>query len=371
MMFAVRFASIRLNKQITGARINPVDQFTFRISATSTGLTLATGTTSGTTNGPFAAAAVSLASGIPLTMSETMAAGSVSTLSQYSSRLTCTNDTTSSTTPLPTNVLATSYNFGALQFGDSIRCTFNNAAYPHLRVLKALATSGRRFATDQFTVRIRNGASSIATATTGGTTNVVTGGDTGLVQTVPGTAYTFDEIMSGPGSLTQYTSVMACTNATNGVSNSFPTTVPGTITPVLGDVITCTITNTRLAGNATITVAKTSAVLSDGVSVTNPKAIPGAIVRYTITVANTGTQTVTANSIIIQDPLPANFTFDASTPIVFNNGAVPSGLNAFNQSTMVTYSSQVGGGAPYTAPLGTGYNPAIRGLRIAPTGPME
>jgi uncharacterized repeat protein (TIGR01451 family) len=370
MMFAVRFASIRLNKQITGARINPADQFTFRISATSSGTTLATGTTSGTTNGPFTAAAISLASGIPLTISETMATGSVSNLAQYSSRLTCTNDSFSSTTPVPTNVLATSYSFGALQFGDAIRCTFNNAAYPHLQVLKALATSGRRFATDQFTVRIRNGASDIVTATTSGATNLVTGGDTGLVQVVPGTAYSFDEIMAGPGSLTQYTSAMACTNATNGVTTSFPATVPGSITPVLGDVITCTITNTRLPGNATLTVTKTSVVLSDGVSVSNPKAIPGAIVRYTITVANTGTQTVTANSIIIQDPLPANFTFDSSTPIVFTNGANPSGLSAFNQSTMVTYSSQAGGGAPYSAPLGTGYNPAIRGLRIAPTGTM-
>ncbi len=370
MMFAVRFASIRLTKQITGARINAADQFTFRINATSTGSVLATGSTSGTTNGPFNAAAVSLASGLPLTISEIMAPGSISTLSQYSSRLTCTNDSFSSTTPVPTNSATTSYNFGALQFGDSIRCVFSNAAFPHLRVIKALATSGRRFATDQFTVRIRNGTTNVATATTTGATNVVTGGDTGLVQVVPGTAYTLDEIMSGPGSLSQYTSVMACTNGINGVSTVLPTTVPAAITPVLGDVITCTITNTRVPTNATITVAKSSVVISDGVSVTNPKAIPGAIIRYTITVSNTGNTTVTANSIIIQDPLPANFTFDASTPVTFTNGVNPSGLNTFNVATMVTYSNQASGGAPYTAPLGTGYNPAIKGIRIAPTGTM-
>jgi uncharacterized repeat protein (TIGR01451 family) len=367
MMFAVRFASIRLTKQITGARINAADQFRFRIAATSSGNTLATGTTTGTGNGPFVAAAVSLASGIPLTLSETMAAGSVSAITRYSSRLTCINGTTSST-PLPTNLSTISYNFGALQFGDAVQCTFTNAAYPHIRLRKALGTGGRRFDTDQFTVRINNGATVVASATTTGTGTTVTGGDTNLVELVAGTAYSLDEIMSGPGSLTQYTRVLGCTNGTNGVTTSFPTTVPGTITPVLGDVITCTITNTRLNGNATLVVTKTSTVLSDGVSASNPKSIPGAIVRYTITVQNTGNLTVDANSIIVQDPFPANFTLDASTPFTFTNGTVPNGLNAFNQSTMVTYSTT--GTAPYTAPLGTGYNSALRGLRFAPTGTM-
>ncbi len=365
-MFAVRFASIKLNKQITGARINAADQFQFRVTSTSSGSTLATGTTSGTGNGPFAAAAVSLASGLSLTLSETMAAGSISALSQYSSRLTCTNSTSSST-PLPNNVLTTSYAFGALQFGDAVQCTFTNAAYPHIRLSKALG-SNRRFATDQFTVRIMNGAAVVASATTGGTTNVVTGGDTGLVQVNSGTAYSLDEIMSGPGSLTQYTRVLGCTNGTNGVTTSFPTTVPGTITPVLGDVITCTITNTRLAGNATLVVTKTSAVLSDAVSASNPKAIPGAIIRYTITVQNTGSLQVDGNTIILQDPFPANFTLDASTPFTFTNGTPASGLNTFNQSTMVSYSST--GGAPYSTPLGSGYNAIIRGFRFAPTGNM-
>ncbi|MFY8075295.1 MAG: CshA/CshB family fibrillar adhesin-related protein, partial [Sphingorhabdus lacus] len=263
-MFAVRFASIRLRKTITGARVNAADQFTFRVSATSSGTTLASGTTTGTGNGPFSATPLSLASGIPLTLSEAMAAGSVSTLAKYESRLTCTNTTTSSTTPLPTNLLTTSYNFGALQFGDAVICVFNNAAFPHIQISKALGTGGRRFSTDQFTVRINQASTVVASATTTGTGTTVTGGNTGLVQVTPGTAYTLDEIMSGPGSLSQYTSTLACTNATNGVTTTFPTTVPGNITPVLGDVISCVVTNTRLAGNATLVVSKTSTVLSDG-----------------------------------------------------------------------------------------------------------
>jgi hypothetical protein len=368
-MFAVRFASIRLRKTITGARVNAADQFTFRVSATSSGTTLASGTTSGTTNGPFQATPLSLASGIPLTLSEAMAAGSVSTLAKYESRLTCTNSTTSSTTPLPNNLLTTNYNFGALQFGDAVICVFNNAAYPHIQISKALGTGGRRFSTDQFSVRINQGSTVVASATTTGTGTTVTGGNTGLVQVTPGTAYTLDEIMSGPGSLTQYTSTLSCTNATNGVTTTFPTTVPGNITPVLGDIISCVVTNTRLAGNATLVVTKTSTVLSDGVSAANPKSIPGAIVRYTITVQNTGNLSVDANSIVVVDSFPANFTLDASTPFTFTEGTRPSNLNAFNQGTMVTYSNT--GGAPFTAPLGSGYNAAIRAFRFAPTGTMQ
>jgi uncharacterized repeat protein (TIGR01451 family) len=367
-MFAVRFASMRLRKTITGARVDASDQFTFRVTATSSGSTLASGTTTGTGNGPFSAAPLSLASGLPLTLTEAMASGSASALTKYQSRLTCTNGTSSST-PLPNNVPGPSYNFGPLQFGDAIICVFNNAAIPHIRLRKALGAGGRRFNTDQFTVRINNGATVVASATTTGTGTTVTGGDTNLVELVAGTAYSLDEIMSGPGSLTQYTQTLGCTNGTNGVTTSFPATVPGTITPVLGDVITCTITNTRLTGNATLVVTKTSTVLSDAVSASNPKSIPGAIVRYTITVQNTGNLTVDANSIIVQDPFPANFTLDASTPFTFTNGTVPSGLNAFNQATMVTYSTT--GTAPYTAPLGTGYNAALRGFRFAPTGTMS
>lgn len=144
--------------------------------------------------------------------------------------------------------------------------------------------------------------------------------------------------------------------------------MPANTIPVLGDVITCTITNTRVNATTTLVIAKTSKVLSDGVSAMNPKALPGARVRYTVTIQNTGSLAVDANSIVITDPFPPNFTLDASTPMTMNVGT--SGLAAFNQGTMVTYSSQANGGAPYTAPLGSGYNTAITGIRFQPSGTM-
>lgn len=366
-MFAVRFASIRLRKTIAGARVDPADQFNFRVKATSSGAALASGTTTGTHNGPFAATPLSLASDISLTLSETMTAGSVSALTKYQSRLTCINATGGSATPLPDNVLTTNYVFGALQFGDAVICVFNNAAIPHLRIRKALGTN-RRFSTDQFIVRINDGSTVEASSTTTGNNSAVGGGDTGLVQLSAGSSYTLDEVMSGPGSLTQYNATLACTNATNGVTSVFPVMVPGNITPVLGDIISCIITNTRVNANATLLVSKTSEVLSDGVSSSNPKAIAGARVRYTVTLQNTGSLAVDANSVIITDPFPTNFTLDASTPIAMNVGT--SGLAAFNQGAMVTYSTEASGGAPFGAPLGTGYNGALTGLRFQPSGTM-
>ena len=58
---------------------------------------------------------------------------------------------------------------------------------------------------------------------------------------------------------------------------------------------------------ASLAVAKVSAVTNDPVNGgTNPKAIPGATMDYTITVTNTGAQ---ADSVIVTDPVPTNTTF--------------------------------------------------------------
>lgn len=62
----------------------------------------------------------------------------------------------------------------------------------------------------------------------------------------------------------------------------------------------------------TISSTKTSAVMSDPVNNTNnPKAIPGAIIEYCITIANTGISPATA--IAIADNLPTNVTYIANS----------------------------------------------------------
>lgn len=374
VMFAVRFASMRLNKQISGARINAADQFKFDVKSTSSGAILGTGTSTGTGNGPYTAAAVSLASGLPITLQESMAAGSVSALSKYSSRLTCSNSNGSSTTPLPSNVATTSYSFGALQFGDAIICTFINTPFPHLRLQKALGTGGRRFNTDQFTVNITNGATTIATATTSGTGSTVTNGATAQMQITPGTTYGLSEAAAGTTVLIQYQAALSCVNAATTNGTALPTTFPSTITLQMGDVVTCTITNTQKSANANLLASKTSTLLSDPINGTsNPKAIPGATIRYEIGVINTGTLTVDANTIVITDPLPtATIAYDNSSTVQFVDGAIPSGL-VFNAATDVRFSNAVAtptsfAACTYTPSAGVDNN--VRHVCIRPSGTM-
>jgi uncharacterized repeat protein (TIGR01451 family) len=126
-----------------------------------------------------------------------------------------------------------------------------------------------------------------------------------------------------------------------------------------------------------LTMAKSSAVLSDpSNNVTNPKRIPGAIVRYDITLTNSGPGTVDAGTLVVTDPVPANSSMYVSTasgdPVVFINGATASGLT-YAYATSVTYSN-VGAAGPWTytpVPDVDGFDPAVRAVRIAPAGTMS
>lgn len=372
VMFAVRFASIRLNLQLTGARAASADQFTFNINATSGGATLASGTSSGTGNGPFTAATLTTASALPLTLTQSMAAGSVNPLTDYRSSLTCTNSVSSST-PLPSGVITTSYSFGALQFGDLVTCTFTNTVFPHLRLTKALGTGGRRFSTDQFVMNINEGSTTVATTTTTGTSATVNNASTPQVMGSAGTAYTFTELGAGSTSLTQYTSAMTCTNAFTGSSTTLPTTVGGTVTPQMGDVISCTITNTRRATNATLTLVKTSSVVSDPINgTTNPKMIPGSIVQYSILVSNTGPTAVDNNTVLLIDSLPTQMRVGTAATPTFTQGTPTSALT-FNATNDIRYSNAATAPTTYAGCTYTptsAYDAAVRFICVNPKGTM-
>lgn len=57
----------------------------------------------------------------------------------------------------------------------------------------------------------------------------------------------------------------------------------------------------------TLSVTKLSSVVSDAVSGTNRKAVPGAIVRYCVLVSNSGS--ATSSNVVATDSIPANLTF--------------------------------------------------------------
>ena len=79
---------------------------------------------------------------------------------------------------------------------------------------------------------------------------------------------------------------------------------------------------------ASLTVTKSARIVSDPVNLgTNPKAIPGATVEYCIAVTN-ASGSATAENISIEDPLPADVTYDSGFGI-FVNGTLD-GSNACN-----------------------------------------
>ncbi len=371
-MFAVRFASIRLNLQITGARANANDQFKFDITATTGGSILASGTSTGAGLGPFAAAALSSASSINLTLQQAMATGSVSTISHYRSLLTCTNGVVSST-PLPTNLATTSYAFGSLQFGDIIQCQFVDTPYPHLMLIKALGAGGRQYNSDQFMMDIAQGATVLGTTTTTGTGTTVTAASTPQVQGVAATGYTLGEAAAGTTTLAQYISSMNCSNLYAGSSTLLPTSPGGTITPQMGDVVSCTITNTKRASNATLTIAKSSVPVSDPTNgSSNPKFIPGAIVRYTFAVSNTGPSVVDNNTVLLIDLLPTAISVGTAASPVFTQGTPSSGLT-FTPATDIRYSNSATPPASYAActytPIAP-YDVAVKFVCLNPKGTM-
>lgn len=371
-MFAVRFASIRLNTQISGARINAADQFTFSINATSGGAALASGTSSGTGLGPFTAAALSSTAAIPITLNQSMATGSTSALAKYRSILTCTNSTSGSTTAMPSNVTTTSYNFGALKFGDAVQCTFTETPFPHLTLSKALGSGGRQFVGDQFTMNISQGSTVVATTTTTGSGATVTNAATPQTQVAAATAYVLAEAASGTTTLGQYTSGMVCTNAAAS-STVLPTTVGGSVTPQMGDIISCVITNTKRAANAALGMVKTSVLLSDPINgSTNPKAIPGAIVRYSFQVQNSGPAAVDSNALLIVDTLPLQIAVGNAAAPIFTQGTPTSGLT-FSSATDIRYSNAATMPATFAACTYTpvaAYDPAVKYVCLRPQGAM-
>jgi uncharacterized repeat protein (TIGR01451 family) len=370
VMFAVRFATIRLQTTIVGSRLNSADQFQYQIASSTTGTTIASGTTSGTGGGPFSTPALNLSAGMPIRLRELMAPGSASTLTQYSTTLTCVNTAGATRANLPSNLAATSADIGQLEFGEYLVCTFTNGGQPRLRLRKLLGTGGRQFTGDQFTIRIRDGETVVASRTTTGSGGTVNNGDTALVQLASGRPYTLHEIAAGNTVLDNYTARIVCTNATGGSTTALPNSLGEAITLRPGDTITCTITNTRRSA-ALLIVSKTSTLISDPANgTTNPKLIPGAIVEYTISVRNVGAGTVGSGSINITDIMPADMAFATGTPVTFTNGSPTSGLSTFDPATMVRYSSAPAGGGPFTYTPSGPFDGNVRSIRITPAGTM-
>lgn len=140
-----------------------------------------------------------------------------------------------------------------------------------------------------------------------------------------------------------YQQVLACTGAGDTVLSDGLTVGPGET------AIICTFTNTRLVP---VLVSKTSSVLTDGTGGANPKAIPGATIRYCIAVSNPGTLAATQVSVV--DALPAG--------ILYIPGSSRSGATCTSATTLEDDNAT---GADESDPLGV----AVSGSTLTGTAP--
>jgi uncharacterized repeat protein (TIGR01451 family) len=131
---------------------------------------------------------------------------------------------------------------------------------------------------------------------------------------VIGETLTLAETLSG-SNVGVYTATLACSGAAdNNLANG--------LTVGAGETnIICTYTNSR---DTRLSVAKSSSITADGVSVSNPKAIPASTVRYCILVTNTGPGTTTG--VTATDTLPSFVTYVA--------GSMRSGTTCANAVTV-------------------------------------
>lgn len=130
-----------------------------------------------------------------------------------------------------------------------------------------------------------------------------------------------------------------------------------------------------------LTVTKTSAAFSDGVSASNPKQIPGGVTEYTLRATSPASYTVTNNSIILGDATPANMALVVTD--IGGGGSGPAAFTAGASSLTYTFTSLASatddiefsnnGGVSwaYTPVVGgNGTDPAVTNVRLRPKGTM-
>jgi uncharacterized repeat protein (TIGR01451 family) len=125
----------------------------------------------------------------------------------------------------------------------------------------------------------------------------------------------------------------------------------------------------------TLALTKVTSIFDDGV--TAPFAIPGNDATYTINLSNSGTGSVTADTVFIVDPIPAQLTFfngDANGPLAGTDPVLftDNGSNlTFNYATDVRYSQTAPANfAACTYTPVAGYDPLVRYICVNPKGRM-
>ena len=162
----------------------------------------------------------------------------------------------------------------------AITCNFNNtASSPTISLQKALGGTGRVAAADQFSLQATGTGAPAPTVTTGSGT-AITNAALSFSATA-NSSYVLNETMAAgsTSALNKYIQSVSCTNSNAvGTNVSAIATIPINFTPVQGDSISCTITNTPVV---------TSLVFTKNPSTPGPVTL-GQTITYTYTVTNNG-----------------------------------------------------------------------------------
>lgn len=232
---------------------------------------------------------VTVFSGEVITLpAETFGGGAAA--SWYNSTVACTGGS-----PLPSGAVGRSLTITAST--TATVCTYVNTRRTATLTLRkswvnAITNNAVTVATTGLTTNSSfSSVANSANETDSGSAFTVLAGDTGTI------AENFTN-----GLASNYVASLACTGNSNALAGS-NLTIAGTDTAIV-----CTFTNAR---TTQINVTKTSSIIADGVNSSNFKAIPGATIRYCITVTNAGT--ATASNIVIADPVPSDLSFVAGS----------------------------------------------------------
>ena len=377
VMLALQYSTLSTNKLISGGRANAADQFTYGTNVTGTATVLSTATSTGAGAGPFGAAVSTLSSGIGVTVSEKMAAGSVSNISQYTTNLNCVNGAAGSPTPLPSNQPITSFNFGSTAYGDAISCTFTNTPKTATVALQKITTAAIG---GPFTFAATNLASNPTAITTTGAGVATPTSPTAINVTAFNTAVTITETPASNFTA----SAASCTDANSAITGnpaSFGSLSGNVLTIPAANVlaaakITCTMTNAvNTATVATVAVQKITLGAAGGpfaFTATNLASSPASI-----TTASTATPypaspapiiaSATGTAVTITEPVVTNFTLTAASCSDANAVASgnPAGTFGSFAGTIVTIpAANIRARAQITCTLTNTVNPAIPVLAI-------
>ena len=219
--------------------------------------------------------------------------------------------------------------------GASITCVFTNTKLPILRLQKSLP-AGRSLASDQFSLSIA-GPGGPVTATTTGTTNAPSQTAT-LGTATAGAAYTLSEAAAGGADLGAYTTTYRCTNALAGGQTPGGAATSFGVTPVAGDDLTCTLTNTVIP-RADLAVVKTASASS---------AQAGEVVAFTLSVTNGGPNA--ANGATVRDTPAAGL--DCTQPASTATCSASTGAACPSATVPVASLLDAGGVAIAVLPVG-------------------